>query len=105
MNFPPCSRVMASVRSVLPESTTTISSATVEREARARARRFSSFRVIRQAEMRFIEGGTRGIAVSISQLRDCGALPGALGLAAALLKPQICYARMTPIHQQNINQG
>src|SRR5271168_3298284 len=45
---------MAAVPSVLPESTTTISSAIPFNDARARGRLCSSLSVIRQAERRFI---------------------------------------------------
>ena len=50
----PNSRAIFAVRSLLPQSTTTISSATPASEAKARGRLCSSFSVIRQAERRFI---------------------------------------------------
>src|SRR5882724_8408985 len=58
MTFAPWSRAISKVRSVLPQSTTTISSAIPCTEFRARGKLCSSLRVIRQVERRFI--GLRG---------------------------------------------
>src|SRR6267154_4092834 len=56
MTFAPCWRAISVVRSVLPQSTTMISSATPTADCSARPKRRSSFFVIKQKEIRFIGG-------------------------------------------------
>src|SRR5260221_4670813 len=72
MTFAPCSRAISVVRSVLPQSTTIISSATSATDCSARPKRRSSFFVMTQKEIRFIGGfvESRTLFVKPSSSKD-----------------------------------